>query len=127
MANCPDAAQHPGNNYYVNLETGAIQQQNSLLGHVIGLAGYWGPMDWCQAKSFAANYTASGALSGSAESHAAGSLLGSFFGGTSTGWLLRTAEILLGLALITVALAKLAGGTTAGQAATRAGKAAMIL
>lgn len=40
---------------------------------------------------------------------------------------LRVAEVLLGSALIIVALAKLASNTSVGRAATRAGKAAMIL
>lgn len=46
---------------------------------------------------------------------------------TSGNTWLRVAEVLLGGGLIIVALAKLASGTAAGQAAKKAGKAALIL
>jgi hypothetical protein len=42
--------------------------------------------------------------------------LGSFFGGSSAGWLLRTAEIALGLLLIAVGVAKLTNSVPAATA-----------
>lgn len=42
-------------------------------------------------------------------------------------WIIRGFEMLLGLGLIIVAVAKLASTTSAGRAAAKAGKAAMIL
>ena len=54
--------------------------------------------------------------------------IGDFFARLAQGatWL-RVAEVILGGALIIIALAKLASGTPVGQAAAKAGKAAMIL
>lgn len=54
--------------------------------------------------------------------------IGNFFNelGQANTWI-RFAQVLLGLGLIIVGLAKLASGTAAGKAAIRAGKAAAIL
>lgn len=54
--------------------------------------------------------------------------IGRFFAGLgqASTWL-RVAEVLLGAGIIIVAAAKLASGTSVGQAAQKAGKAAMIL
>lgn len=70
---------------------------------------------------------------GHAAAAAAGSVpglsaIGDFFGrlAQASTWI-RVAEVILGAGLIIVSLARLAAGTPVGQAAAKAGKAAMIL
>ena len=54
--------------------------------------------------------------------------IGDFFGRlTEASTWIRVAEVIAGIGLIIIGLAKLAAGTPVGRAATRAGKAAMIL
>ncbi|HLK00466.1 MAG TPA: hypothetical protein VKU39_11235 [Streptosporangiaceae bacterium] len=118
---CADAAQHPGNDYYVNDLTGTIQRASGFTGWLYRNDPAWsGPYDWCQAKDHAGSATVSGAI------HSPGKVASHLLGGLA-GWVLRIAEIVLGTGLIIVAVAKLASGTSAGRAAMKAGKAAAIL
>jgi len=72
--------------------------------------------------------TVAGAAQAAASSVPGLSQIGTFFHslGEANTWI-RVAEVLLGLGLIIVGLAKLASGTPAGKAALKAGKAVAIL
>lgn len=123
-----DLAAHPGNNYYVNGITGAIQRASGATRLLIGPAsGYSGPYNWCQAKAFAENRSASGFIHGSAEANIANIAIRDIFHGLDLETLvIRVAEIILGIALIGVGVAKLTGADNViMKAATTAGKLAI--
>lgn len=125
---CSNAG-HPGNDYWVNGITGAIQRASGATRLLIGPAtGYSGPYDWCGAKAFAANRSGSGFIHGSAEANAAKIAVGDIFHGLNLGGIiLRAGEILLGIVLIGVGIAKLTGTDNfIMKAATTAGKAAIL-
>ena len=53
---------HPGNDYYVNALTGAIQRQsNPAAALLLHTAGYLGPYSWADAKGISAGIKATGA------------------------------------------------------------------
>ncbi|HEX4661902.1 MAG TPA: hypothetical protein VH307_31285 [Streptosporangiaceae bacterium] len=103
---CPDAAQHPGGNYYVNLITGEIQRANGWQSIVLKVNGWTGPYDWCGAKAFAGSHTGSavlhspGKIAAAAASAVTGGLSG-FLGalGSRNLWL-RVLKIIAGMALV---------------------------
>jgi hypothetical protein len=127
---------HPGSDYYVNDVSGTIQAQaNPLLAAGLIASGWAGPFTWAQAKAQVASNPSTAvkapvAAVGQAGASAASGVSGvtDFLTRLTQGntWI-RVAEVLLGLGLIIVGLAKLASGTAAGRAAVKAGKAAAIL
>ena len=124
-----DLKSHPGNDYFVQGLTGSIQRSSGATRLLIGPATGWsGPYNWCQAKAFAENRSASGFAHGSAEKNIAGIAAGDLFHGLNVGGLvLRIGEIILGVVLIGVGVAKLTGTDNfIMKAATTAGKAALL-
>jgi hypothetical protein len=126
MATCGDGTTdvgHPGNDYYVNDITGTIQRGKSFLtGPFPNRAGWQGPFTWCQAKDFAAGHTGSGIV------HSPGTVVADVFHGINFGnWILRIGEIILGVVLIGVGIAKLTGtDNVVGKVASSAGKLAFV-
>jgi len=104
--------------YYINIYTGTIQQQhNSLLGQAMAAAGFVGPFDTIQkAKDF---YNKHGKKIGAqvatgGASSATGGLpnpLNVFHGLDLGNLLLRIGEVVLGVVLVGVGIAKLTGTT----------------
>jgi hypothetical protein len=109
--------------------TGAIQRASGVTRLIIGPAtGYSGPYTWCQAKAFAENRSLSGFAHGSAEKNIANQAVSDVFHGLNfQNWILRLGEIMLGVVLIGVGVAKLTGTDNfIMKAATKAGKAALL-
>jgi hypothetical protein len=136
----PAVITHPGNDYYVNAVTGTIQRQsNAALAAGLHAAGFLGPYTWAEAKGIAAGIGATGANNpGGAGATPTPTTLGNplsgiaavgdFFQRLTQGatWI-RVGEVLLGVALIIVGIAKLAIDTPAGKAALAIGSKAALL
>ena len=114
MAVPGSSGSHPGNDYYVNDLTGTIQRQgNPLLAQALLASGWTGPYTWAEAKGLAAGLAATGANnpSGAGATPTPKSISGATSG--ITGWLsqpnlwIRVGEILLGLVLVAVGVAKI--------------------
>lgn len=121
MASCPDAAQHPGNNYYVQQVTGTIQRASGLTARILtGPLGYHGPFDWCDAKAYAAAHTESGAIHspgqvGKAVAQEAGQGAGQLLGLGNLHWsgaanfMIRAVKITVGGVLLVAGIMRLTG------------------
>ena len=119
MAVPGSSGSHPGNDYYVNDLTGTIQRQgNALLAKALLASGWTGPYTWAEAKGLAAGLAATGATnpSGAGATPTPTSISGA--AGTSglTAFLarlsqastwLRVAEVLLGVVLLAVGIARI--------------------
>ena len=119
---CSNAG-HPGNDYFVNAVTGTIQRGETFLtGPFPNRAGWQGPFNWCDAKAWAEGHTGSGII------HSPGAVVSDVFHGLDFGnWILRIGEIVLGIVLIGVGIAKLTGtDNTIAKVAGTAGKLAFI-
>lgn len=109
--------------YYINIYTGTIQQQhNSLLGKGMAAAGFVGPFPTIEAaKAF---YNKSGKKIGAALPTGGGAgaaqAAGVFHGLDLGAILLRVGEVLLGIVLVGVGIAKLTGTTNFVASAVKA-------
>ena len=116
-------------NYYISAVDGTIQQQcNGVLADALKATGFQGPYPSIAAAKAAVTPATAGIAKQVDNAVPGLSQIGKAFNDLTEGpfWI-RALEVLLGLGLIVVALAKLASGTSAGKAAVAAGKAAAIL
>ena len=136
MPNLPATANHPGNDYYVNIVTHSIQRQgNPLLGQGLVAAGFLGPFTFATAQQVAAGKAAGEGSVVSGVTNATSAVgkglsginaIGDFANRLTQGntWL-RVGEVIVGLMILYVGLNAVMKGTpieTATHSATKTAK-----
>jgi hypothetical protein len=123
--------QHPGNDYYVNAVTHTIQRQsNPLYAASLRATGWLGPYDWATAQGVASGLksvtpnpvtgmpTGPGITANPVQ--AAQEAKGLFHGLSLPNLFLRIGEVVLGVVLVGVGVAKLTGATNLISSAVKA-------